>query len=175
MRWPGKIPAAATSDAMLMTIDLLPTLANLIGAKPPELPIDGKDVWPLIAGKEGATNPHEAYAVYYAQNELQAMISGDGKWKLLLPHGYRTLNGRPGGTDGMPVNYQQSKITRPELYQLGSDIGEKIDVAARHPDIVAKLTAAADQTRAELGDSLTGVKGRANRQPGRAKAAGMEN
>lgn len=168
MRWPGKIPAAATSDAMLMTIDMLPTLANLIGAKQPELPIDGKDVWPLISGQAGAANPHDAYAIYYNTNDLQAMLSGDGKWKLLLPHTYRTLNGRTGRSDGTPINYQQAKITRPELYQLSSDIGEKTDVAAQHPDVVAKLAAAADKTREELGDSLSGIKGRANRAPGKS-------
>lgn len=169
MRWPGKIPAAATSDAMLMTIDLLPTLANLIGAKQPELPIDGLDVWPLISGKPGATNPHDAYAIYYNTNDLQAMISGDGKWKLLLPHAYRTLNGRKGRDDGLPINYQQAKITQPELYQLDADIGEKTDVTARHPEIAAKLAAAAAKTREELGDALTGIKGKANRRPGKAE------
>ena len=52
MRWPGKIPAGTSSNAMLMTIDLLPTLANHISAKLPDHPIDGKDVMPLLTGPD---------------------------------------------------------------------------------------------------------------------------
>ena len=82
MRWPGKIPAGTSSNAMLMTIDLLPTLANHIGAQLPDHPIDGKDVMPLLTGPDTTPNPHPYYAFYYAQNELQALVSGDGQWKL---------------------------------------------------------------------------------------------
>src|SRR5207244_2363513 len=87
MRWPGKIPAGRVSNDMFMTIDFLPTIAGLTGAKLPENKIDGLDVWPIISGKPDAKNPHEAYFVYYNVNDLQAVISG--KWKLYLPHTYR--------------------------------------------------------------------------------------
>ena len=100
MRWPGKIPAGATSGAMLMTIDLLPTIAGRVGAELPAHTIDGLDVWPLLAGEPGATNPHDAYLYYYEQNQLQAVVSGDGRWKLQLPHTYRSLAGHPGGHGG---------------------------------------------------------------------------
>ena len=33
-----------------------------------------------------------------------------GKWKLHFPHGYRTMAGKPGGKDGIPTGYSQSKI-----------------------------------------------------------------
>ena len=167
MRWPGKIPTGAVNDAMLMTIDLLPTLAGRIGAKLPELPIDGRDVWPLIAGEVGARNPHEAYFFWYETNQLQAVTSGDGRWKLQLPHTYRTLAGRPGGSDGTPVKYEQHKITEPQLFDLQHDLGETTDVAAKHPEIVARLQKLADQARADLGDSLTMRTGRGVREPGR--------
>jgi arylsulfatase len=171
MRWPGKIPADTRSDAMFMTIDLLPTLAKLIGAKLPELPIDGMDVWPIISGLPAATNPHPAYALYYNTNELQAVLSGDGRWKLLLPHSYRTLNGRSGGSNGRPVNYQQAKITQPELYDLTNDIGETSNIAGANPDVLAKLTAAAEKFRADLGDNLTKATGTGTRPPGKPTAA----
>ena len=61
MRWPDRIPAGAVNNHFLMTIDLLPTIAGRIGAPLPELPIDGRDVWPLIAAEAGARTPHEAY------------------------------------------------------------------------------------------------------------------
>lgn len=167
MKWPGKVAAGSTCDAMLMTIDLLPTLARLIGAQLPGHAIDGLDVWPLLSGQEGAVNPHEAYWFYYETNQLQAVTSGDGRWKLVLPHAYRTLDGRPGGRDGGYANYTQRRIKAPQLYQLGSDAGEERDVAAEHPEIVAKLEAAAGKARAELGDSLTRQVGRGTRAPGK--------
>lgn len=167
MRWPGKLPAGSTSDAMLMTIDLLPTFAKLIGAKLPEHKIDGLDVWPLLAGVPGAKNPHESYWSYYAQNELQAVFSADGRWKLQLPHGFRTLAGRPGGKDGIPAKYEGAKIEQPQLYDLQADIGEKTDVASSHPTVVQQLLAHAEKARADLGDSLTQRKGSGVREVGR--------
>src|SRR4029078_9091043 len=47
MRWPGKPPAGTTCEAMLMTIDLFPTIARLVGADLPRHAIDGLDVWPI--------------------------------------------------------------------------------------------------------------------------------
>jgi len=167
MRWPGKLPAGTSSGEMLMTIDLLPTFAKLIGAKLPDHKIDGLDVWPLLAGTPGAKNPHESYWSYYAQNELQAVFTGDGRWKLQLPHGFRSLAGRPGGTNGIPAKYEGAKIEQPQLYDLQADIGEKTDVASSHPTVVHQLLAHAEKARAELGDSLTQRKGNGVREVGR--------
>jgi arylsulfatase A-like enzyme len=174
MRWPGKIPAGASSDAMLMTIDLLPTVAALSHADLPSRPIDGKNVWPLIAGEPGAKNPHDVYLIYYADNQLQAVISGEGRWKLILPHTYRTLDGRPGGKDGAPVKYSQKQVTRPELYDLAHDVGETSDVAAKHPDVVQRLLDAAERGRDDLGDALTRHTGKGVREPGRVNAPAAE-
>ncbi|MEO6786255.1 MAG: sulfatase [Chthoniobacteraceae bacterium] len=171
MRWPGKIPAGSTTDAMMMTIDLFPTIAKLIGAELPKHKIDGLDVWPLITGETGAKNPHDGYAFYYEQNQLQAVTTSDGRWKLQLPHTYRTLGGRPGGKDGIPAKYEQRKLDVAELYDLVSDVGETKNVAAEHPGIVARLEAFAEKMRVELGDSLTRRTGTGLREPGRVTGA----
>ncbi|HEY6169228.1 MAG TPA: sulfatase [Verrucomicrobiae bacterium] len=171
MRWPGKIPAGTTSDAMMMTIDLLPTIAKLTGAELPKHKIDGLDVWPLIAGEKGAKNPHDGYAFYYEQNALQAVSSSDGRWKLQLPHTYRTLNGRPGGTNGIPARYDNRKLEVTELYDLQNDIGETKNVAAANPQVVKQLEAFAEKMRTELGDALTQRKGSGSREPGRVAEA----
>jgi arylsulfatase A-like enzyme len=167
MRWPAKIPAGTTSNAMLMTIDLLPTLAQHIGAQLPAHPIDGKDVLPLLTGPETTPNPHPYYAFYYAQNELQALVSGDGQWKLVFPHNYRTLAGGPGGKGGTPVKYDHARITTPELYNLHTDPSETTNVIQENPDIVAQLQAHATDIRTQLGDRLTQTQGNATREPGR--------
>jgi arylsulfatase A-like enzyme len=171
MRWPGKIPAGTTINDYLMTIDLLPTLAGLSGAALPAHPIDGRDVWPLITRRPGATNPHEGYGIWYAQNELQAVVSGDGRWKLLLAHRFRTLAGRSGGRDGIPSKYENAAIAAPALFELSRDIGETTDVAAANPEVVQRLLAFAEKCRADLGDSLTKRTGTGNREPGRVAAA----
>lgn len=169
MRWPGKIPAGRTSDAMLMTIDLLPTLAAVVGAELPNHAIDGKNVWPLLAGETGAKNPHEFYASYYHQNELQAVTSADGQWKLVLPHSYRSLGDQPRATGGTPVKYQAAKITEPELYDLYTDPSESKNLAHTNPEVLARLQGYAKQIRSELGDSLTKQKGTGTRPAGQSQ------
>ncbi len=130
--------------------------------------IDGLDVWPLLTGEKGATNPHEAYFSYYHQSELQAVTDSDGRWKLYLPHTFRSLAGHPGGTNGIPAKYAQTKLEIPELYDLKNDLGETKNVAASNPEIVQRLLAFAEKAREDLGDTLTNREGRGVRQPGRA-------
>ena len=166
MRWPGRIPAGTETTQMLMTIDLLPTLSKLVGAKLPVHKLDGLDVWPIISGAAGARNPHSSYWFYYEVNQLQAVTSGDGRWKLQLPHTYRSLAGKPGGKGGTPAPYTQIKLEQGELYDLVSDIGESTDVSAQHPEIVAQLEAEVETARVELGDALTKRKGVGVREPG---------
>jgi len=160
MWWPSKIPAGSRCSEPTMTIDILPTIAGLIDAKLPDHTIDGKNIWPLIAGEENATSPQEAYYFYYG-NQLQAIRSG--KWKLHFPHQYRTMAGRPGGTGGIPAKYSQAKIGK-ELFDLESDIGETTDVADQHPGIVARLSELGSVMRKELGDDK--LKGKGTRPVG---------
>lgn len=170
MRWPGKIPAGTESKTMLMNIDIFPTIAKLIDAKLPAHPIDGVDVWPILSEKKSAKNPHAAYWFYFENNQLQSVVTGDGQWKLQLPHSYRSLSGRAGGRDGIPASYEQSELKQSELYDLKSDIGESKNVAESHPEIVKTLEMEAENARAELGDSLTQRTGRGVREPGRLSA-----
>jgi arylsulfatase A-like enzyme len=170
MRWPGHIPAGADTWDMLMTIDLFPTIAHLIGAELPKHQIDGMDVWPIISRQPGAKNPHESYWFYFNVNDLQAVTTGDGRWKLQFPHTYVTLAGKPGGKDGVPVPYSQRKVEKEELYDLANDISETTDVSAQHPDIVKQLEADAEKARADLGDGLTKQNGANRREPGRMAA-----
>lgn len=171
MRWPAQLPAGTTNDRFLMTIDLLPTLARRVGADLPALRIDGHDVWPLLQNQPGAKNPHEGYGMWYAQNQLQAVVSGDGRWKLVFPHKYRTLAGRAGGRDGIPAKYEDGTIAAPQLFDLQNDVGETTDLAAKHPDQVKRLEAFAEKCRADLGDALTNRTGNGVREPGRVAGA----
>ena len=166
MRMPGTIPAGSETGEFCATLDLLPTVAKLLAVDlPAERKIDGKDIWPLIVGDEGAVSPHDEFYCYY-DRQLHAVR--DRRWKLHLPHPYRTLDGKPGGQGGYPVAYSEAQ-TGVELYDLQNDVGETKNVAAEHPEIVARLTAAAERARAELGDTLTQREGAGVRPPGQAK------
>jgi arylsulfatase A len=161
--WPGRISAGRTCNELASTMDLLPTMANLAGAQLPEHKIDGKNIWPLLAAQPGAQSPCEAF-FYYQGWALEAVRSGP--WKLHLPHGYRTLGGRNGGTGGTPAKYEQTK-TELALYHLENDIGEQHNVAGQHPDVVERLQRLADAMRQDLGDSAKKIEGTGRRPSGK--------
>ena len=139
MRWPGRIPAGQTCNQLTCTMDLLPTFAKLAGTKPPgDRVIDGKNIWPLMSGKKGAKTPHEAF-YYYQIDQLQAVRSG--RWKLHLSLELKKRNWGKGIPDA-PL----------QLYDLDADIAEKNNIADKHPDVVKRLLALAEQAREDLGD-----------------------
>ena len=164
MRWPGRVPAGTVCTEPAMTIDILPTLVELAGAKGPRNTIDGKSIRELVEGKAGAKSPHEAYFFWW-DRELQAVRSG--KWKLHFPHEYRTL-AKGGGKGGRPAAYRK-EATALALYDLSVDAGEKTDVAAKHPGVVKRLRKLADKAREELGDSATKTAGKGVREPGQVE------
>lgn len=154
--WPNRIAPGSLCNELASTIDILPTFASLIGAKLPEHKIDGKDIRALMYGMSNTVSPHTEFYLYYANGQLQGVR--DRRWKLVFPHQYRTLNGRPGGKDGKPAKYSQAKSNL-ELYDLKNDVGESTDVLDQYPEIVAKLTSVAERARATLGDRLTDREG----------------
>ncbi|MDB4670633.1 sulfatase [Pirellulaceae bacterium] len=162
IRWPAVIPAGTTCSELAATIDIVPTVAEIIGAELPQHKIDGKSVLPLLKGDPQAKSPHEAYFYFYNRG-LRAVRSG--QWKLVFPHSYRSLNG-PAGTDGRPSQYKQLQCGL-ELYHLKKDIGESLDVAGENPEVVKRLQSLADGIRRELGDQLRNQKGSQNRNPGK--------
>ena len=162
-RWPGRIPGGSVSALPAMTIDLLPTLAKLAGAPmSTERIIDGRDIWPLLAGeRREAAEPHDAMYFYWGA-ELHAVRSGT--WKLHLPHPYQSL--KLAGNDGRPGEYERKTIEL-SLFDLGLDPAESTNVAATNPDVVKRLMDYAERARADLGDSLTGRTGGNVRTAGR--------
>lgn len=154
-RWPGRIPAGVVSRAPLMTVDLLPTLASLVGAKlPSDRIIDGRESWSILTGthrKSSATRPR----YFYWLEELHAVRRD--KWKLHLPHPYRHLT--TAGRDGNPGR-EETLRTELALFDLDKDPAESHNVAARYPAIVRQLMTDVEKARQDLGDSLTGQVGR---------------
>lgn len=146
IRYPGKIKAGSISNRTMCTIDLLPTFARLAGAKLPENPIDGFDVWDLITDQNGAQNPHEYYA-FSTEKNFEGVISTNGRWKLHLPHSYRTLVSA--GEDGKPGVYRQAQIEL-SLFDMEADPYEKENVLLKFPDVARRMQGFAEQHRRQF-------------------------
>jgi len=146
MRYPGRIKAGSISKKALCTVDLMPTIAHLAGAKLPANPIDGLNVWDLISGKPGAANPHEFYA-FSTGRVFEGVMSGNGHWKLHVPHEYRTLV--EAGNDGMPGKFRQDKIEL-SLFDMEKDPLETTNVIDKFPEVATRLKAYAEQHRREF-------------------------
>jgi arylsulfatase A-like enzyme len=137
---PGRVPAGRECAELTTLMDVLPTFVRLAGGRLPTQPIDGRDVWPLLAGETGARSPHEAF-YYYHGEQLQAVRSGPWKLHLALPARATLAAGKAAGP------------RRAQLFDVTRDPGEKEDLHATRPEIVARLEQAADAARAELGDT----------------------
>jgi arylsulfatase A-like enzyme len=151
---PGTVPAATTCAQLCTTMDLLPTFAQLAGAKLSHR-IDGHEIDNLLYGTGEQRSPYRAF-YYYHTNQLQAVRSGP--WKLFVP--LETFSRHPHFPRG-------SKDNSPLLFNLIEDVSCRRNVAPHHPEIVASLTALAGKARADLGDR--GKPGKGQRTIGRIK------
>lgn len=113
---PGRIPANTSSDEVVSTIDLLPSIASLTGSiLSKKNKIDGLDVSNLLTGKSDKS-PRSEF-LYYTPHGFTAGMR-QGKWKVLK-------NPKAKG--------------KFMLFDLSLDIGESTDLAADHPEIVQAL------------------------------------
>lgn len=134
MRWPGHIPAGTTCDRIAGNIDVLPTLAKVFGAElPKDRILDGRDLSPLLADPNAAP-VRDTHLYFTAGQKLEAIRQGP--WKLFLLD--------PAKRKGEPVR------TAPALYDVTKDLAELDNVAAQHPDIVARLKKEAAERLAEI-------------------------
>ncbi len=152
--WPGHIPAGTSCDELCTMMDLLPTFALRAGAGlRVDRKIDGHNIWPLLAGRPGARSPYRAF-YYYFCSALSAIRRG--RWKLHL-----AINGvKRNSRAGRPMD----KLL---LYDLETDIGERHNLADKHPAVVKRLLRLADPIRCDLGDGP--VRGPGCRPAGRVR------
>jgi len=123
VRWPGRVRPGTTSDLPWAFWDFLPTAAELAGVEPPRQ-TDGISVVPTLLG-QGPQKRHEfLYWEFHEGGSQQAVRMGH--WKAVRAW-------------GQPL----------ELYDLRTDLGEAKDVAADHPDVVAKIEAYLKTARTE--------------------------
>jgi arylsulfatase A len=135
IKYPGRIKEGTISSTTFGSVDLLPTLCHLANIPLPDNEIDGRNVWDVITGVEGAENPHAYYAFSNNQN-FEGVISGDGKWKLHLPHPYRSLE--IPGENGYPGTYRMLEIDT-ALFDMENDPYETNNVLGEFPGIASEL------------------------------------
>lgn len=126
-RWPGKIPAGKVCAGLTASMDLLPTIAKIAGAKPDTTRIDGLDFSGLLLGKTEVSPRKDFF--YYHGNRLAAVR--DERWKLHLR-----------GPEGEPRM----------LFDLAADPGETKDLADQQPGITARLSVLAEDAARRLGN-----------------------
>lgn len=116
--WPDRVPAGTKTDLPSAFWDWLPTFAELAGAKL-AAPADGLSLLPALTGHAADQRQHDYLFWDYNEQDRPSKLSAlrQGDWKLAVNH--------PGN--------------RTELFNLAEDIGEKNDLAGRHPEIVDRL------------------------------------
>lgn len=137
VKFPGIIEAGSKSWSMINSVDLLPTICAVTGSHLPANTIDGKNLWNLIQGQKQAANPHKFYP-FSTGPRLEGVISADGRWKLHLPHPYRSLD--IAGVDGQAGKYRQMMMDT-SLFDLLHDPYEKGNVIDHYPAQKQKMVA----------------------------------
>jgi len=139
IRGPG-IPAGTVCDELTGTLDVLPTIAAIIGQPLPKgKKIDGMDVSGLWMGTT-ERSPRTEFVHYTSQGKLEGIRLGN--WKLLVkkPRARRNRKQSPAA--------QKPPLIL--LFDLGKDIGEQHNLAKEYPEIVNRLSARMEELDAEI-------------------------
>lgn len=162
MKWPKVISAGSISNNIAATIDVFPTIANIVSSELPKHKIDGVDISSILEGRRDS-NPRDHLYYYYGKNNLEAVRKDN--WKLVFPHESRSYKNVLPKNDGHPGPY--SKFTAEyALYNLRRDPGEEYNVKELYPEIVKELEDLAEIARNDLGDDLNNRIGNNIRESG---------
>jgi len=128
LRWPGTLEAGQVNDAIVSSVDFLPTFAELAGVGlPDEQVFDGISLVDILEGS--APDPQRAifwhYPVYH--HDQPASVVRKGRWKLI----HNLVNDRR------------------FLYDLESDIGESTDLSQSEPELAEELYQLLEEWRKE--------------------------
>lgn len=129
-RWPKHIPKGRVSNAVCSMMDVFPTVAGLCGAVLPEKPLDGLDIWPILAGRKQSLDRDPL--LYFNAWDLQCARWGNWKLHVARHNTAAYVPAPPGGIH----NYI---LPKPELYNLAVDPDESYDVATENPDVVTRM------------------------------------
>lgn len=126
--WPGKVPADSESDHLSAFWDLMPTFAQLAGAKAPKGG-DGISFVPTLLGKKQKKQHEYLYWEFHERGGKQAVRKG--KWKAIR------------------LGVQEDRNAPLELYNLDTDPEETKNIAGMHPEIVSEMAGIMKSARTE--------------------------
>ncbi len=133
MRWPGKIPAGRKLESIMSVMDLFPTLAEATGVEAGNTrKLDGRSLWPAIA--RGESIARDDYLFFASETPIRGAFSltaFNDDWKLVQEV-------RQGLLSADVSNY---------LFRIADDPNEHNNLAAKNPDVVARMAAAIHQWR----------------------------
>jgi arylsulfatase B len=133
MRWPGRIPAGSRLESIMSVMDVFPTLAEASGVEARNTrKLDGRSLWPSIAS--GKPAPREDYLFFTSETPIRGAFSltaFNDDWKLVQEV-------RQGLLSADVSNF---------LFRIAEDPNEHNNLAAEHPDVVARMAAAIHQWR----------------------------
>ena len=123
--WPGKIKPGTSTDALSITLDVMPTILSVAGIeKPKNHSLDGIDLSPAIF-EQKALPPRPLYWGSLSNNGARSEALRDGPWKLVVQH-----------PKAKPGTFENETI---ELFNLARDESEKNNLAAAQPDRAAAM------------------------------------
>ncbi len=152
VRWPGRVPAGATSEVPFIGTDLLPTLAAAAGVKPPVgVTLDGRNVLPLWRGETPTVADREQPLYWHFP-----YYHPETGWAKALPeigiNDFAISQTRPQSAiragDWILIHFYEDD--HDELYHLPVDLSEQNNLAAREPERAREM-------RRQLDDTLRGV------------------
>jgi arylsulfatase A-like enzyme len=127
--WPARLEGGKNCDVPMWSTDLFATALDAAGLPmPKEKPLDGKSILPALKGETDSLHD-ELYWSSAGEKGKWAVRSGD--WKLV------------------------AEKKRIELFDLGKDLGETTDLAAKHPEVVSELTTKYNAWLDEMADPVS--------------------
>jgi arylsulfatase A-like enzyme len=131
-RWPGRIKAGTTSDALIGLIDMMATFAAVAKREMPTAAgPDSFNVLPALLGENRKTPVRDHLVLQI--NGAEPLGLRQGPWKLVTR--------RPAGKG------DAGGLSNAELYNLAEDLGEKNNLAAKYPDKVREMMSLLNQVR----------------------------
>jgi uncharacterized sulfatase len=138
-RWPGVIRSGQRGEQLCSSVDIVPTALAAAGvAVPKGLP--GYNLLPILQSGQptprqvvfGETFAHDIANIEKPEDSLLYRWVIDGRWKLLLTYD---------GKLGRHAQHHARTEKRPQLFDLLADPHEDHNLAAQHPEMVARLAA----------------------------------
>ncbi|MGE0755843.1 MAG: sulfatase-like hydrolase/transferase [Pirellulaceae bacterium] len=138
VRWPGKAAAGSVTKATISLVDILATVAAVVGEPLPHVKVgaeDSRSFLPVILGDLAARGRDDV--ILHSADGTFALRKGPWKW----------IEGVPADDISAGARKSRKDQHRPQLYNLEQDPAEMKDVSAQHPEVVADLKSLLERCR----------------------------